>query len=156
MRKIIEYKDLQASLNRIKSQGTIVLVGGCFDVLHKGHIKFLTKAQEHGDILMVMLESDENVRASKGPGRPVNNQIHRAHILAALKQVDYVLLLPSLKTDLEYYELVKKLEPDIIAVTENDPAYKKKAEQAEMVGGKVVEVIERLPHSTTKILEQVN
>lgn len=156
MNKIINYSELPKLIDRVKSQGTLTLVGGCFDILHPGHIKFLTKAKDQGDILLVMLESDESVKAQKGASRPINSQNARAENLGLLSQVDYVLLLPRLKTDQEYYELVKKVQPDIIAVTASDPAYEKKSEQAKIVGGEIIEVIKRIPeHSTTKLINEV-
>lgn len=95
----------------------IVLVGGCFDVLHPGHVIFLEKAKKMGDTLIVLLESDEKVRILKGVNRPVHTQKERARILSALTAVDQIISLPFMKTDQEYDELVKKIKPAIIAVT---------------------------------------
>jgi bifunctional ADP-heptose synthase (sugar kinase/adenylyltransferase) len=83
------------------------------------------------------------------------SQEKRSQNLSKIDEVDFILLLPELKKDLEYYDLVKKIEPDIIAVTSGDPAYNKKAEQAKIVGGEIVEVIDRLPeHSTTNLIKK--
>ena len=156
MIKIINLENLDAALKRVKTRGKLVLVGGCFDILHRGHIEFLRRAKKQGDILFVMLENDESVRARKGKNKPVNSQEDRAILLSAIPDVDIVLLLPYLKTDLEYYDLVKLIEPDIIAMTENDPAYNKKSEQAKIVGGKAVIVIKRLPeHSSKKLARKI-
>lgn len=155
MEKIIHYENLPLVLEKIKSHGKLVLVGGCFDILHPGHVAFLKEAKKKGNTLFVMLESDKSVAERKGPTRPINTQEVRAKTVAQIKDVDYVLLLPYLKTDNEYYSLVKMLQPDIIAVTASDPAYAKKSEQAEIVGGRVAVVVDRLSqHSTTKVLEQ--
>lgn len=154
MKKIIDYDDLPKHIPRIKSQGKLVLIGGVFDILHPGHLAFLQAAKEQGATLLVMLESDESVRKTKGEKRPINPQGVRAQNLSGVVDVDYVLLLPHLKNDLEYYTLVKSIQPDIIAVTASDPAYNKKSEQAKMVGGKIIEVIRRLPHSTTDLIEK--
>lgn len=153
MNKLITFNDIPSLVKKIKSQGkTITLVGGCFDILHYGHLEFLEKAKNQGNVLFVMLESDESIKKRKGKNRPIHSQIDRANILSSVKSVDYILLLPHLKTDLEYYNLVKSIEPDIIAVTEKDPAYNNKVEQAEMVGGKVVEVVSLIPNISTKEL----
>lgn len=152
MNKIIPYEKLTDFLPKIKQQ-RLVLAGGVFDILHPGHIAFLKAAKKQGDLLLVMLESDEGVRAKKGKDRPVNTQQLRADALGRLHMVNYILLLPYLKNDQEYYNLVKKLQPDIIAVTAADVAYNKKSEQAEIVGGRIVEVIKRLPHSTTDLIK---
>lgn len=154
MKKIIDYDDLPKHIPHIKSQGKLVLIGGVFDILHPGHLAFLQAAKEQGATLLVMLESDESVRKTKGEKRPINPQGVRAQNLSGVVDVDYVLLLPHLKNDLEYYTLVKSIQPDIIAVTASDPAYNKKSEQAKMVGGKIIEVIRRLPHSTTDLIEK--
>ena len=156
MDKILEFKDLSDNIKKIKQHGTVVLVGGCFDILHKGHIEFLKEAKKQGNTLVILLESDESVKKRKGETRPINTQSNRANALSNLPSVDYIILLPHLKIDLEYYDLVKKLEPDIIAVTESDPAYNKKVEQAKMVGGEVVKVINRLPYSTTDLVKDYN
>ncbi len=155
MDKIITQDTLPNKLSQVKSRGKLVLVGGCFDILHEGHIQFLKKAKEQGDVILILLESDKSIKKWKGSERPINTQKKRARILSESKDVDYILLLPELKKDLEYYDLVKKIEPDIIAVTSGDPAYNKKVEQAKMVGGKIVEVIDRLPqYSTTDLIRK--
>lgn len=152
MDKIISYKNLSRALKKIKPR-TKVLAGGCFDILHPGHLKFLEAAKKQGEVLIVALESDENIRRLKGKNRPVNPQNVRAKNLASLSFVDYIILLPELKTDKDYTNLVLKIKPEVIAVTKNDPRIKKKKSQAELVGAKVIPVIPYLKeYSTTKIL----
>lgn len=154
MKKILTYSNLPNEIEKIKAQGSIVLVGGCFDILHAGHKEFLKNAKKLGNVLLVLLESDESVKKRKGENRPVNTQNARATILTALESVDYVIPIPTFKHDQDYYKLTKLLEPAIIAVTENDPLLKVKQDQAKMVGGKVVEVIERIPNKSTTQLVQ--
>lgn len=98
----------------------IVLVGGCFDILHYGHISFLKKAKKLGNYLIVALESDQNTRKLKGPSRPIHTQKKRMEMLQELKCVDKVIPLPPMKTDSDYEKLVRKVNPDIIAVTKGD------------------------------------
>ncbi len=126
-----------------------VLVGGCFDILHIGHITFLEKAKEQGDILVVLLESDEVIRKSKGKDRPINNQEDRAKILLALKYVDRVIPLPYMKTDREYDELVEKIKPDIIATTFGDPGISHKIRQAKKLGIELKIVTNMIKDSST-------
>ncbi|MFI5265199.1 MAG: adenylyltransferase/cytidyltransferase family protein [Candidatus Levyibacteriota bacterium] len=154
MDKILSYEDIKNQVKEIKKQGKLVLVGGCFDILHTGHIYFLNEAKKQGDILLVMLEGDESIKARKGENRPVNPAKKRVDALKKLQAVDYVLLLPYLKTDPEYFSLVKTLEPDIIAVTVGDPAVSKKVEQAKEVGGSVFEIKRLHEHSTTKLINK--
>lgn len=129
----------------------IVLVGGCFDVFHYGHLTYLKKAKQQGDLLVILLESDEAI-LSKKKQAPVHTQQERAEILAAIKEVDYVILLDFLKSDQEYTKIVEEIKPTIIAITEGDPQLINKKQQAKTVGGKVVVVtplIKKL--SSTKI-----
>src|SRR3989344_2250023 len=113
----------------------IVLTGGCFDVLHDAHLKFLIKAKREGDFLILLLESDENIQKLKGKGRPVNNFIKRANTLEGLGFIDLIVELSPNVSDKYYYNLTKLIQPDIIALTKDDPLTLKKNEQAKEVGG---------------------
>lgn len=73
----------------------VVWTNGCFDILHAGHARSLAGAKALGDILIVGINSDESVRALKGPGRPIMNEPDRAELLAALEAVDYVTVFPE-------------------------------------------------------------
>lgn len=138
-----------------KSTEKIVLVGGCFDVLHPGHIIFLEKAKKAGDRLVVLLESDGKIKKLKGLSRPVHNQKERALVLKALKFVDQVISLPHLETETAYDEYVAKIKPDIIAVTSGDPQNHHKKRSAKLVGAKLKFVTKRIGnHSTTKLLNR--
>ena len=141
----------------LKKQGkTIVLVGGCFDILHPGHVFFLEKAKKVGDILVVFLESDQKVRELKGINRPVHTQIDRAKVLAALRAVDYVVLLPYIKNETEYDELVGKIKPDVIATTIKDANTSHHQRSARLVGAKfklVARVIN--DYSTSSLISSI-
>ncbi len=126
----------------------IVLVGGCFDILHFGHIYFLKKAKSLGDYLVVALESDDNTRKLKGPKRPIHTQKQRAEILRSLRSVDKVISLPPFP---DYQELTNQVHPAIIAVTEGDPMLKKKEGHAVKVGAKLVVIPKIKMASTTQI-----
>lgn len=150
MTKIIE----EEAITSIKGNG-LVLVGGCFDVIHEGHKKFLELSKKQGSKLIVFLESDANIAKLKGKGRPVNTQIVRAENLSKINDVDYIILLKTPKSEQYYYNLVKLLEPDIIAVTAGDEHLKEKKEQAKLVNGTVVEVMKRDSNfSTTKMVKK--
>lgn len=127
----------------------LVLAGGCFDILHIGHIRFLEKAKSEGDILMLLLESDKKIKERKGPNRPINSQSDRAAILSALTVVDYVVLLPYMPGDDAYKDLVFHIKPAIIPMTENDPYYKQKGAFATQTGGKAMVVIPAIRDSST-------
>jgi len=95
----------------MKSKGKrIVFTNGCFDILHIGHIKYLEEAKKFGDILIVGINSDYSVKKLKGDKRPINHQDDRAHIIAALKPVDYVVIFDE-ETP---YNLISILKPNTL------------------------------------------
>ncbi len=153
MNKIINTKEAIKLSEQLRGEGkTIVLVGGCFDILHIGHILFLEKAKHLGDVLFVLLESDETIKNSKGNNRPIHTQEDRAYVLAALTTIDYVILLPKLKNDLDYDNLLSLLKPTIIATTQGDPKRRHKERQARLLHSTVVDVIQRISNTSTSKL----
>jgi FAD synthetase len=130
----------------------IVLAGGCFDVLHFGHIEFLKNAKAAGDYLIVALEPDESIINYKRR-KPIHTQKERAEILASLRFVDCVVLLPVLKGFIDYKQLVINVCPTVIAVTADDPMLENKKKQASEVGAEVKIVTPRLSNfSSTTIV----
>ena len=89
----------------------LVFTNGCFDLLHTGHVRYLQQARALGDALVIALNSDESVRALKGPTRPINSEQDRAEVLAALACVDYVTIFP----DERVTDLVREIRPHIYA-----------------------------------------
>jgi len=132
-----------------------VLAGGCFDMLHFGHISFLSEAKSHGDYLVVALESDENVRRMKGETRPIHSQIQRKAMLESLRFVDEVIALPPMKTDEEYAKLVADVQPGVIALTEGDGMEDKKRKHAAAVGAHVVVISKIHTPSTSQLAKLV-
>jgi FAD synthetase len=129
----------------------IVLVGGCFDLLHYGHISFLKQAKTYGDHLTVALESDENVKRMKGENRPIHTQQQRKEMLESLSFVDEVVALPPMTKDEEYFEFIRKIHPAVIALTELDPIITKKMEQAKENGAEVVVISKIHTPSTSQL-----
>jgi rfaE bifunctional protein nucleotidyltransferase chain/domain len=94
--KILTLDHLAAESGRLRSEGRrVVATNGCFDILHVGHVRYLTAARKLGDVLVVGLNGDDSVRQLKGEGRPVNREQDRAEVLAALESVDYVTIFPE-------------------------------------------------------------
>lgn len=141
-----------------KTSEKVVLATGVFDILHKEHIKFLKKAKKQGDILVVGIESDKRVRKLKGKGRPVNNQNQRAKKLSKLKFIDYLFILPQDLSNKEAREnLIKKLKPDIYAVSAHTPFQKEKQRIMKKYEGKLKVIHPYNPKiSTTLILNSNN
>lgn len=84
----------------------IVTTNGSYDLIHSAHINLLKKAKDLGDVLIVLLNSDESIRKNKGPEKPIINEEDRAYLLSELKPVDYVVIFPQDKP-LEYLEKIK-------------------------------------------------
>jgi FAD synthetase len=141
----------QQNLNKTDGTKKVVLVGGCFDLLHYGHIQFLTQAKNQGTYLLVALESDENVRHSKGETRPIHTQAQRRKMLEALSCVDEVLNLPLMTRDQDYINLVLTVHPQVIAVTQGDPITDKKRLQAQSIGADFVVIPKIHTPSTSQL-----
>jgi D-glycero-beta-D-manno-heptose 1-phosphate adenylyltransferase len=98
-----------AIIRKTYAEQRLVFTNGCFDILHVGHVRYLTAAKQLGDILVVGLNSDDSVRQLKGPDRPINSEADRAEILAALAVVDHVVIFQELRVT----RLVTLLKPDL-------------------------------------------
>ena len=121
--------EIASLCSELKLKGKkIVFTNGCFDILHAGHVNYLEKAKNFGDILILGLNSDRSVKSLKGKGRPINTQNDRAYILAALKAVDYVIIFDEDTP----YDLIYSIKPHIL-VKGGDYAGKK------VVGQEIVE-----------------
>jgi D-glycero-beta-D-manno-heptose 1-phosphate adenylyltransferase len=89
----------------------IVFTNGCFDILHRGHIEYLSQARDKGEVLIIGLNTDDSVKRLKGEGRPVQDEMTRALVLASLRIVDAVVLFDEDTP----YDLIKSIEPDVLA-----------------------------------------
>lgn len=109
--KIISSEHLEGKISywRFKNK-KIVFTNGCFDLLHLGHIEYLSKAADLGDLLIIGLNSDKSVQKIKAEGRPVQDQESRATILASLQVVDAVILFDE-ETP---YDLIQKIQPEVL------------------------------------------
>lgn len=148
--KIISYTNKNMALGASGDQ-RIVLVGGCFDLLHYGHLIFLKSAKAAGDYLIVALESDASILKSKGR-LPIHSQEQRAEILAELNCVDVVLLLPPLTGYEDYNHLVEMVSPQVLAVTEGDPQIANKQKQADTIGADLIIVNDLIEGISSSII----
>jgi len=123
---IITLDNLQ-DIRKNHSDQRIVLTSGTFDLLHVGYLSYLEKVRVHGDIVVVLLSSDQRVKSRKGTKRPIINESKRARILDSLKIVDYVFIDPSKmnpnETDPIHTELLQKLNPDFYVTDGPDPRF---------------------------------
>ena len=148
MKKLLNRKELGAVRGRLAVQGKkVVFTNGCFDIIHKGHVRYLRQAKKLGDVLIVARNSDRSVSLIK-PGRPVNSEKDRAEVLSALQMVDYV----TIFNERTPYKLIKSLKPDVL-VKGGD--WKKE----EIVGSDIAKETYSLPYlkglSTTRIIEKI-
>lgn len=157
MKKILSIKEAIKTAKKIKKQGkTIVVVGGFFDILHLGHIKFLEKSKKYGNYLFALLEEDSKATKEKGKERPINSQKIRAKILSSIQSVDYVIMLRNMTNDDSYDKIMIEIRPNVIATTYGDPYVNHKKRQAELIQSKIVYAIKRIDnHSTTNYVKLI-
>jgi D-beta-D-heptose 7-phosphate kinase/D-beta-D-heptose 1-phosphate adenosyltransferase len=142
-----------AERERLRAAGKrLVFTNGVFDLLHVGHVRYLTQARALGDVLVVAINSDRTVRELKGPDRPVFNQAERAEILAALRVVDYVVVFD----DVSPRSLIAELLPDVLVKGgDYDLDQIHGREEVEAAGGKVISLPFVDGASTTALIHQM-
>ena len=107
---LVNREDIRQIVQDIQSSGkTVVTTNGCFDILHVGHVRYLTKTKSFADFSIVLLNSDKSVKLIKGEGRPINNEQDRAEILCALECVDYVVFFDESSPR----DLLDEIKPDV-------------------------------------------
>ena len=132
-----------------KQNKKIVFTNGCFDLLHRGHIEYLAKAADYGDVLIIGLNSDDSVSRIKGSHRPIQDEISRAHIMAALEFVDLVVYF----NEDTPYDLIKTVQPDVLVKGADYKAENIIGYDIVMAKGGKVETIEFLPGYSTSGIE---
>lgn len=153
MNYVKNIEELIAIRNDLKLQNKkVVFTNGVFDILHAGHVDYLSKAKEKGDVLIVGLNSDSSVRRIKGELRPIVPQHERAFIISSLKPVDYVVIFDEDTP----HEVINKLVPDVL-VKGADWSIEKIVgrEIVEANGGKVETIQFVNDQSTTNIIKTV-
>ena len=109
--KIQNWEQIRKTVATWRAAGQrIVFTNGCFDILHYGHIHYLSQARDLGDQLIIGLNSGDSVRRLKGPGRPINDELTRQHLIAAMTMVDAVVVFDQDTP----YDLIRLIEPDVL------------------------------------------
>lgn len=151
--KTLAIDQASALSSKLKQSGkTIILAGGCFDVLHSGHVAFLEAAKKEGDVLILLLESDESIKKRKGAGRPLNSMRKRTAVLSSLQTVDFIISLTGMTKNEEYDRIMIQIKPDIVAMTKGDPNVAQRIRQCEKIGAKLKLVIEKIDGISTTAL----
>jgi rfaE bifunctional protein nucleotidyltransferase chain/domain len=148
--KIFTREQLRQRVNAWREDGeSITLANGCFDLLHVGHVRYLHAARQLGGKLIVAVNADESVRALKGEGRPIMPDRERAEILAALADVDAVVIFP----EKDVGPLIREIRPDIQAKgTDYTADSVPEADVIREYGGRVEIVGDPKDHSATEII----
>jgi len=151
--KLIARGDLARVASQLRKQGKrIVLANGCFDILHVGHVRYLAGASAEGDALIVAVNADSGVTGLKGPGRPVLNEHARALLVAALREVDYVVIFAEPNVE----SLLIELRPDVHAKgTDYSAETVPERAMAERLGIRVAIVGDPKDHSTRELLQTI-
>lgn len=149
----MSHEEAQVQIAQLRDQGLkIVFTNGCFDILHAGHVRYLSQARELGDYLVVGLNSDASVKRLKGPERPINHEWDRAEVLAGLWAVDCVIIFDDPTAE----PLVKLFQPDIY-VKGGDYEVKNlpEAQIVAAYGGETVLIPEVPGRSSSKVIEKI-
>lgn len=141
-------------IQRARQAGArVVLANGCFDILHAGHVRYLAGAKAMGDLLVVGVNSDQRVRALKGPGRPIMPAAERAEIVAALEPVDLVTIFDEPTVE----ALLLVLKPDVHAKgTDYTEETVPEREVVRSYGGRVAIVGDPKDHSTSEMIGRLS
>lgn len=152
--KVLSREELQRRVQRWRSHGSrIVLANGCFDLLHVGHVRYLHAARKLGDRLIVAVNSDESARALKGPSRPITPEKERAEILAALSDVDAVVIF----SEPDVVNFIQELRPDIHAKgTDYTEETVPERDAVRSYGGRVAIVGDPKNHSASEMIRDLS
>ena len=153
MGRVLTEQALVETVQGEREQGrTVAFANGIFDVLHVGHVRYLAGAAEQADTLVVAINNDESARALKGPGRPILSGADRAELVAALEDVDYVVLFP----DPDVHRLLALLKPDVHCKgTDYTPETVPERQTVLAYGGRVAIVGDPKDHSTRDLVRRI-
>ena len=151
--KIKPRRELLEIIEALKTEGKrVAFTNGCFDILHVGHLQTFREAKRHGDILIVGLNSDTSVRALKGKERPFVPEKQRAAMVAALQDVDYVVIFE----ELDPLSIITELKPDVLLKGEDWGEGRVIGQKVvEEEGGRVIHVPLVKGISTSKLIERI-
>lgn len=150
LKKIISLEELAKISQSCHQEGkSIALTNGAFDMLHVGHLRYLQAAAQLADILVVAVNSDDSVKMSKGPSRPIIPDRERAELVAALQGVDYVVIFGEKSVS----EVIKTIRPNFhVKGTDYTAENVPEAALVKELGGKVVIAGDPKDHSSTQIV----
>ncbi len=150
---VLSLADAEALVRDLRQRGkSIVFTNGVYDLLHPGHVRYLSAARRFGDALIVGINSDRSVRTNKGPTRPVNSEQERAEVIAALAAVDAAVIFDEDTP----HAIITRLQPDILVKGADWAADQIVGRDVvEARGGRVVRAQIEEGYSTTALIEKV-
>ena len=148
--KILNREQLRQRVKEWRNEGnSVTLANGCFDLLHVGHVRYLRAAKQLGGKLIVAVNADDSVRSLKGEGRPIMPDHERAEILAALADVDAVVIFP----EKDVRAIIREIHPDVQAKgTDYTAESVPEGDLVREYGGRVEIVGDPKDHSATEII----
>jgi len=150
--KILTIEEMRAERDRLVAEGKeLVFTNGCFDILHRGHVTYLTFARNQGDALVVAVNTDASVKTNKGDDRPINGEEDRAYVLGSLRAVDYIVYF----ADKEPKDIIAKILPQVLVKGSDWAHYVSGREVVEANGGRVVLADMVAGRSTTGTIERI-
>ena len=150
--KILSPQQMRAIRDQMVAEGKkLVFTNGCFDILHRGHVTYLTFARNQGDALVVGVNTDASVKTNKGDLRPICPEDDRAYVLASLRAVDYVVLFDAK----EPKDLIAQILPQVLVKGKDWAHYVSGREIVEANGGKVVLADMVEGKSTTSTIDKI-
>lgn len=151
---VLDRESLVKKVSELRDAGkTIIFGNGCFDLLHVGHVRYLSGAAELGDVLVVGVNSDRQARALKGEGRPTVNENERAELISSLCMVDLVTIFDEPTVT----DLLRAVKPDVHAKgTDYTVDTVPEREIVREFGGRVAIVGDPKDHSSTELIERVS
>ncbi len=150
MYRPISLAEMVRTVADLRPPSKFVLTNGCFDLLHVGHVRYLTQAKSLGDFLIVGLNSDASVKRLKGDSRPIQTQADRAEILSSLRCVDFVVIFD----DDTPMSLIEKIRPDVLVKGGDWPLDQiVGGSWVKSYGGEVISLPFHEGHSTTGLIK---
>ncbi len=150
--KLLSVEQVRAERDKLAASGKrLVFTNGCFDILHRGHVTYLTFARNQGDALVVGVNTDASVRANKGENRPIHSELDRAFVLGSLRAVDFVVLFG----EKEPKDIIARILPQVLVKGSDWAHYVSGRDIVEANGGKVVLADLVDGKSTTNTIERI-
>jgi rfaE bifunctional protein nucleotidyltransferase chain/domain len=150
--KLLSVDEVRAERDKLVAAGKrLVFTNGCFDILHRGHVTYLTFARNQGDALVVGLNTDASVRVNKGENRPIHSELDRAFVLGSLRAVDFVVLFG----EEEPKDIIARILPQVLVKGSDWAHYVSGRDIVEANGGKVVLADLVDGKSTTNTIERI-